>query len=203
MGWIEDSVEEFKKLPTAGKIAVGGAAVGVAILAYAQYRSSQASAASATTSNANGANTGSAGSSALTGLGIPSLSSSPADWQNWFSNGLTIPQTATDGAPSSVTTPSAPSTSNAAVSAPAASVATAAAHVVASVSAPPPPSAAPKPAPAPAPLASIPIAIAPYTPIQNPTAVQTAQHKGTQVYTPPTWIPTTIRPANTGHGRAI
>ena len=197
MGWIEDSVEEFRKLPTAGKVAVGGAAVGVAILAYAQYRASQASGASSSTSSTG--TTDPTGASALTGLGVPSLSSSPADWQNWFSNGLTIPQTATDGAPSSVTTPSAPAASTASTSAPAASVATAAAHVVASVSAPPPPAPAPAPAPKP-----VPVAIAPYTPIQNPTAVQTAQHTGTQVYTSPKWIPTTIRPQPTpGHGRAI
>ena len=38
MGFFEDSIEEFRKLPPAGKVAVGAAAVGVAILGYLSYR---------------------------------------------------------------------------------------------------------------------------------------------------------------------
>lgn len=45
MGWLEDSVDEFRKLPPAGKIALGAAGVGVAVLAYVQFRNSQNSAA--------------------------------------------------------------------------------------------------------------------------------------------------------------
>ena len=55
MGWIEDSIEEFKKLPPAGKIAVGGAALGVAILAYAHYRSNQNSVGSGSAGSVTGA----------------------------------------------------------------------------------------------------------------------------------------------------
>ena len=195
MGWIEDSVEEFRKLPTPGKIAVGGAAVGVAILAYAHYRATAANGAAS-----SGATAPSATDSTLSGLGVPSLASSPADWANWFSNGLTIPATPTqtsDGAPPSVTTPvTTPGTSSnpsnpiatftapaGAAAAAATSAATASAHVASSAS-------APKPAPAPS------------YPIQNPTVAQTAAHVGTLAPVNPTFIPTTIRPLPTpGRGR--
>lgn len=51
MGWISDSVEEFRKLPPAGKLAFGGAAVGVAILAYVSFRANSANSAAAQTAN--------------------------------------------------------------------------------------------------------------------------------------------------------
>lgn len=193
MGWIEDSIEEFRKLPTAGKIAVGGVAVGVAVLAYAQYRASAGSAASSTSPASTSTNGDTSG---LTGLGVPSLSSSPADWANWFAQGLTIPpggQTS-DGAPPSVTGSAPASNPVASFTAPAGaaaavatSAATASAHVASSAS---PPKPAPKPAPTPS------------YPIQNPTVAQTAAHVGYLAPTNPTFIPTTIRPRPTpGRGR--
>ncbi len=39
--WIGDSVEEFKKLPTWGKLAVGGLAIFVVWLGYSAYRKSR------------------------------------------------------------------------------------------------------------------------------------------------------------------
>lgn len=146
MGWIEDSVEEFRKLPTPGKIAVGGAAVGVAILAYAHYRSS-------------GGSAGATSSGSTDNSGLPTLGSSSGDWQNWFNQGLTPPTS--DGAPpdtggssgssspsgsSPVATFAAPATSGSSAQS------AAAAHVSSSAGLPP---------------------------IQNPTAQQDAQHRGT------------------------
>ena len=72
MGWLEDAADEFRKLPPAGKLAVGAAGVGVALLAYAQYRSRQSG---ASASAANSAGTGGALSTISTGPG------------SWFSNG--------------------------------------------------------------------------------------------------------------------
>ena len=200
MGWIEDSIEVFRKLPPAGKVAVGGAAVGVAILAYAHYRSSGGSASAATSPNAT--------NSSLSGLGVPSLASSPADWANWFSNGLAIPATPTqtsDGAPASVTTPGTSSNPIATFTAPAGAVAAAAtsdasasAHVATSASAPVPDIQNPTIAQT---LAHIAGPIPSY-PIQNPTVAQTAAHVGTLAPVNPSFIPTTIRPLPTpGRGR--
>ena len=91
MGWIEDSIEEFRKLPPAGKLAVGGVTVGVVILAIAQARSSGSSATSASPANTTATTTptGAVGT-------LPSLTTgSPTDWANWFNAGLSLPSVPT------------------------------------------------------------------------------------------------------------
>lgn len=55
--WVGDTVEEFKKLPTWGKIAIGVVVLGVAGLAYYQWKQSQTASTASTASNS--------------GLGIP------------------------------------------------------------------------------------------------------------------------------------
>lgn len=66
MAWLEDALEEYKKLPMWGKIAAGGAIVATAGLAYYEHRKGQG----ATTSNAiGGALTGPSSATDTSGAG--------------------------------------------------------------------------------------------------------------------------------------
>lgn len=88
MGWVQDSIEEFRKLPPAGKIALGAAGVGVAVLGYLQYRNSQNSQANAAQSAAN--------SAAANGLALSNATGIPGVFA---SNAPQPPATASSGAP--------------------------------------------------------------------------------------------------------
>ena len=166
MGWIEDSIEEFRKLPPAGKLAVGGVTVGVVILAIAQARSSAASgvaASSPSDTTASATPTGAVGT-------LPSLTTgSPADWANWFNSGLSLPSV-----PAGAVMPTLPPITWP-ITAPAAPAASLPAKKVTTPTAPPfrlPNIQNPTAAQTAAHRGTV-------TTIQNPTAAQTAAHRGT------------------------
>jgi hypothetical protein len=80
--WIGDSVQEFKKLPTWGKIGIGAAVVGVAAFGYIQWKQSQAS-------GTNVAGSLVPGGSPSTSGGASGGSQSP--YSSTTSNGNTVP----------------------------------------------------------------------------------------------------------------
>ncbi|SRR6266496_2042194 len=86
MGWAEDTVQEFKKLPPAGKIAVGG--VVVAVAGFAVYQYIQSKKGSSTSVNVSGATPA---SGADAGALMGGLQSPWGQTPTTAGNGITVP----------------------------------------------------------------------------------------------------------------
>jgi nucleoid-associated protein YgaU len=101
--WLGDAVEEFKRMPTWGKVGVGVVVIGVAGFAYIQYRNAQnanANTSMAASSGTAGTGSGTDLSTLLGSMSNPSLPPTTS----------TTPSVPTTGATTPTTTPSAPTT---------------------------------------------------------------------------------------------
>jgi hypothetical protein len=87
--WLGDSVEEFKKLPTWGKVAVGAAVLGVAAYGIHTYSKNKASSATSAT-----ANTPASSSPQTSAAMLPPDSSQPIPYQPNYNVTQSTPTTA-------------------------------------------------------------------------------------------------------------
>ncbi len=100
--WVGDSVEEFKKLPTWGKIAIGVVFVGVLVFAYIQYKN----AASSASTTAAATTTGTSASTLLGSANNPTLP--PTNYTGSGDTSIPSGPGSTPTVPSSPTTPTGP-----------------------------------------------------------------------------------------------